>query len=182
MLEDLEARVVEYRTVGDFLEVTKKEFGGGDDKSRKVAELKKIKEGDRIMEEYIRGFRRVAREGEYKGKPLIEKFKCSLNSTIWPRLMELECQPGTIRQWYKYAINLDRDYRKSRRKEKERRKKIEEGETREARKIEKEWKKIEEMRIREKNKWKRSGKKEDKRIKREQCKKGSVLVVEDGNI
>jgi len=51
--------------------------------------------------------------------------------------MELECQPGTIEQWYEQAVRLDRNIRESRREEKEERKK------RKTRRIEKEWKKIE---------------------------------------
>ena len=42
MLEDLEAGEVEYESVGEFLAEIKKEFKGGDEKSQKIAELKKI--------------------------------------------------------------------------------------------------------------------------------------------
>jgi len=31
----------------------KKEFGGGDDETMKVAELKKIKQGNKIIEEFV---------------------------------------------------------------------------------------------------------------------------------
>jgi len=42
MLEDLEERVLEYKSVGEFLAAIKKEFGGGEEESVKVAELKKL--------------------------------------------------------------------------------------------------------------------------------------------
>ena len=42
VLEELEAGEVEYESVGEFLAEIKKEFGGGDEKSLKVAELKRI--------------------------------------------------------------------------------------------------------------------------------------------
>jgi len=42
VLEDLEAEEVEYKSAEDFLAEIKKEFGGGDEESLKVAELKKI--------------------------------------------------------------------------------------------------------------------------------------------
>ena len=53
MLEDLEAEVLEYETVGEFLIDIRKEFGRGDEKSVKVIELKKLEQGGKTMEEYI---------------------------------------------------------------------------------------------------------------------------------
>jgi len=41
-LEDLETGSLEYETVGEFLADIKKEFGGGDKESVKMAELKKL--------------------------------------------------------------------------------------------------------------------------------------------
>jgi len=42
ILEELEAGEIEFESVGEFLAEIKKEFGGGDEESVKVAELKKI--------------------------------------------------------------------------------------------------------------------------------------------
>jgi len=42
MLEDLEAEVLEYEIVGEFLVDIRKEFGRGDEESVKIAELKKL--------------------------------------------------------------------------------------------------------------------------------------------
>ena len=53
MLEDLEAEVLEYETVGEFLVDIRKEFGGGDEESVKVAELKKLEQGGKTVEEYV---------------------------------------------------------------------------------------------------------------------------------
>ena len=39
--------------VGELLEEIKKEFGGGNNKLRKVAELRQIEQGDRMIEEYV---------------------------------------------------------------------------------------------------------------------------------
>jgi len=55
----LEAGEVEYESAGDFLAEIKKEFGGGDEKSMKVAELKNIEQGSRIMKEFVQDFKRV---------------------------------------------------------------------------------------------------------------------------
>jgi len=53
VLEDLEERVVEYKSVGEFLAVIKKKFGRGDEESVKVAELRKLEQRERIMEEFV---------------------------------------------------------------------------------------------------------------------------------
>ena len=41
-----------------------------------------------------------------------------MNTTIRRRLIEAENQPGSIKQWFKRAIALDRNWRESRREEK----------------------------------------------------------------
>ena len=78
----MEAGLLEYKTVGEFLADIRKEFGEGDEKLVKVAELKKLKQGKRIMEEFIQEFKRVARGNKYKGKLLVEEFKKGINTTI----------------------------------------------------------------------------------------------------
>jgi len=50
MLEDLELGNLEYETVEKFLAELKKEFGEGD---RKAAELKKLEQEERTIEEFI---------------------------------------------------------------------------------------------------------------------------------
>jgi len=52
-LEDLEAREIKYKLAGEFLMEIKKEFGGGDEESVEVAELKKIEQESWSMEEYM---------------------------------------------------------------------------------------------------------------------------------
>ena len=44
MLEDLESDKVEFESAGEFLLELKKEFGGGDEESIKVAELRRIEQ------------------------------------------------------------------------------------------------------------------------------------------
>ena len=74
-MEELETREIEFELAGEFLAEIKKEFRGGDEKLVKVAELKKIKQGRRTMEEFIQDFKRTTRESSYKGRLLIEEFK-----------------------------------------------------------------------------------------------------------
>ena len=42
MLEDLEGGLLEYQIVGEFLAEIRKEFGGGEENSVKVAELRRL--------------------------------------------------------------------------------------------------------------------------------------------
>ena len=52
-MEELETGEIEFKLAGEFLAEIKKEFGGGDEESVKVAELKKIEQGGRMMEEFV---------------------------------------------------------------------------------------------------------------------------------
>ena len=49
MLEDLEAGLLEYETVGEFLTDIKREFGEGDKKTVKVKELKRLEQEGKTM-------------------------------------------------------------------------------------------------------------------------------------
>jgi len=117
IMEELETGEIEFESAGEFLAEIKKEFGGGDEESVKVAELKKIEQGGRMMEEFVQEFKRVARESGYEGCPLIEEFKQGMNRSIRRKLMEAENQPATIEHWFKRAIALDQNWRESRREE-----------------------------------------------------------------
>jgi len=108
-LEDLERGLLEYETVGKFLADIKKEFGGGDKKMAKVAELKRLEQGRRIIEEFVQEFRKAARGSGYKERPLVEKFKQEINGIICQRLIESEWQLSSIEQWYDRVIALDRN-------------------------------------------------------------------------
>ena len=58
---------------GIFVRV-KKEFDEEDEELVKVAELKKIEKGERIMEDFVQEFRKVARESGYKERVLVKEF------------------------------------------------------------------------------------------------------------
>lgn len=83
ILEDLEEGLLEYKTVGEFLADIKKEFRRGDEEIVKVAELKRLEQGERTMEEFIQKFRRVARESGYEERPLVEEFKREINGIVY---------------------------------------------------------------------------------------------------
>ena len=75
VIEEIDTEEIKFETAEEFLAEIRREFGGGDEESVKVAELKKIEQGGRIMEEFVQDFKRVARGSGYKGHPLIKEFK-----------------------------------------------------------------------------------------------------------
>ena len=96
VMEELETGEVEYESVEDFLICLKKEFGGGEEESVKVAELRKLEQGGKTMEEFVQEFKRAARGSGYEGKPLVEEFKRGMNGGIRRKLMEVENLPASI--------------------------------------------------------------------------------------
>ena len=109
MLEELETGEIEFENVGEFLAEIRREFRGGDEESVKVAELKKIEQGGRMMEEFVQDFKRIARGSGYEGQLLMEEFKRGINGGIRRKLMESENLPISIEQWYRRAMALDRN-------------------------------------------------------------------------
>ena len=126
VIEELESGEVEYESVEEFLTILKKEFGGGEEESVKAAELRKLEQGGRTMEEFVQEFKRAARGSGYEGRPLVEEFKRGMNGGIRRKLMEAKNPPTSIKQWYRRATALDQNWRESRREE-ERLKKKEVG-------------------------------------------------------
>jgi len=76
--------------VGKYLADIRKEFGGGNKESVKVAELKRLKQKEKTIEEFIQEFRRAVRGSGYERRPLVEEFKKRINATICQRFMESE--------------------------------------------------------------------------------------------
>ena len=113
----MEIGEIEFENVWEFLVEIRREFGEGDEESVKVAELKKIEQGGRMMEEFVQDFKRTARGSGYEGWPLMKEFKRGMNGSIRRKLIEAENQSCSIKQWFKRAIALDRNWRESRREE-----------------------------------------------------------------
>jgi len=90
VIEELEAGEMEYETVEEFLMSLKKEFSGGEEESVKAAELRKLEQGGKTMEEFVQEFKRVARGSGYERRSLIEEFKRGMNGGIRRKLMEAE--------------------------------------------------------------------------------------------
>ena len=118
---------MEYETAEEFLTVLRKEFGGGEEEAVKVAELRKLEQEGRTMDEFVQEFKRAVRGSGYKRRLLVEEFKRRMNGGIRRKLMEAENPPASIEQWYRRVMALDRNWRKSKREEERLRKKKVEG-------------------------------------------------------
>jgi len=66
---------LEYETVEEFLAGIRKKFGGGDEESVKVAELRRLEQEGKTIEKFVQEFRRATRGSGYEERPLIEEFK-----------------------------------------------------------------------------------------------------------
>ena len=109
VMEKLEAGEIKYETVEEFLTILKKEFDGGEEEAVKVAELRKMEQGGRTMEEFMQEFKQAARGSGYEGRPLVEEFKRGMNRGIRRKLIEAENPLASIKQWYKREMALDRN-------------------------------------------------------------------------
>ena len=89
-MEKLEVEEIEYEIVENFLISLKKKFSVGKEESVKAAELRKLKQGGRIIEEFVQEFKRVARGSRYEKRPLVEEFKRGMNGAIRRKLIEAE--------------------------------------------------------------------------------------------
>ena len=98
VLEELEAVELEFETIGEFLTEIKKEFSGEEKESVKAAELRKLEQGGRIIEEFVQEFKREVRGSRYKRRLLVEEFKREMNEVIRRKLMEAKNQPSSIEQ------------------------------------------------------------------------------------
>ena len=107
-----------FAIIGEFLIDLKQEFSGGDNKTIKVAELKKIEQESKTIEKFIQKFKRAAKRNEYERRLLIEKFKRGINRIIQRKLIRVEHPSRSIEQQYKRITNLNRHWKKSRREEK----------------------------------------------------------------
>ena len=75
VMEELETGEVKVESIEEFFTSLKKEFGGEEEESVKAAELRKLEQGGRTMEEFVQEFKRAARGSGYEGRPLVEEFK-----------------------------------------------------------------------------------------------------------
>ena len=82
-MKDLKVGVLKYKIVEEFLAEIKKEFREGDKEMVKVAELRRLEQGRKIIEKFVQEFRRAARRSGYEKRSLVEEFKRNMNRTIY---------------------------------------------------------------------------------------------------
>ena len=75
VMEELELGEMKYETAEEFLTILKREFRRGEEELMKAAELRKLEQGGKTMEEFVQEFKRAVRGSGYKGRPLMEEFK-----------------------------------------------------------------------------------------------------------
>ena len=98
VIEELKAGEMEYKMVEEFLIVLKKKFGKGEEELVKAAELRKMEQRERTMEEFVQKFKKAARGSGYEGRLLMEEFKRGMNGEIRRKLMEAENPLTSIEQ------------------------------------------------------------------------------------
>ena len=108
-MEELEAGELEYESAEELLTSLKKEFGREEEELVKAAELRRMEQGGKTIEEFIQEFKRTARGSGYEGRPLVEEFKRGMDRGIRRKLIEAENLPTSIEQWYRRAIALNRN-------------------------------------------------------------------------
>ena len=74
----------------------RKEFGEGNKKSVRVAELKRVEQEGRTIEEFVQEFRKIAKGSGYERRVLVKKFKKGMNGVIRRKLMEIKRPPISI--------------------------------------------------------------------------------------
>jgi len=92
----MEAKEVQFVSVGDFLSELKRKFGGGDNVLTKIAKLKRGEQEEKVIEEFVQEFRKVAKESRYERRALVGKFKRKMNKIIRIKLIEAERSPRSI--------------------------------------------------------------------------------------
>jgi len=108
-MEELESGEVEYESAEEFLTSLKKEFSGGEEETVKAAKLRRMEQGEKMMEEFVQEFKRAERGSGYEERPLVKEFKRGMNRGIRRKLIEAENPPASIEQWYRRATALDRN-------------------------------------------------------------------------
>jgi len=82
IMKELESGKIEYESVEEFLNSLKREFGRGEEELVKAAELRRLEQGGRTMEEFMQEFKRITRRSRYEGRPLVEEFKQEMNGGL----------------------------------------------------------------------------------------------------
>ena len=117
LMDELAKGELEVETAEQLFSKIRNDFGETSEEERKIKQLRTIEQGNRMCDEYIQEFKKVARGSGYEGRPLIEEFKRGLSRVLRRKLAETEEPPTTIGEWQERAVRLDRNQRQSRAEE-----------------------------------------------------------------
>ena len=99
LLDELSKGELEVETVEELFSKIRNKFGKTVEEERKIEQLRTIKQGGRICNEYVQEFKKIARESSYNGQSLIKEFKRELSRALRRKLTEVESPPSTIEEW-----------------------------------------------------------------------------------
>jgi len=85
-----------FTTSDELLKKVDRKFSDMDKRTTQSLKIRTIQQGERSADEHVQEFEKAALEAGYEGYPLVVKFKCSLNSGLRRRLVELWPIPMTI--------------------------------------------------------------------------------------
>ena len=95
LLDELSKEELEVETVEELFSKIRNKFGKTVEEERKIEQLRTIKQGGRICNEYVQEFKKIARESGYERWPLIEEFKRGLSGVLRRKLAKAE-SPSSI--------------------------------------------------------------------------------------
>ena len=95
LLDELSKEELEVETVEELFSKIRNKFGKTVEEERKIEQLRTIKQGGRICNEYVQEFKKIARESSYERWPLIEEFKRGLSGVLRRKLAKAE-SPSSI--------------------------------------------------------------------------------------
>jgi len=95
LLDELSKGELEVETVEELFSKIRNKFGKTVEEERKIEQLRTIKQGGRICNEYVQEFKKIARESGYERWPLIEEFKRGLSGVLRRKLAKAE-SPSSI--------------------------------------------------------------------------------------
>ena len=95
LLDELSKGELEVETVEELFSKIRNKFGKTVEEERKIEQLRTIKQGGRICNEYVQEFKKIARESSYERWPLIEEFKRGLSGVLRRKLAKAE-SPSSI--------------------------------------------------------------------------------------
>jgi len=96
-LDKLLKKESEVEIVEGLFKKMKNEFGETAEKEKKIKQLRTIEQRERIYNEYVQEFKKIARGSKYKRQLFTEEFKRGLNETIRRKSVKAKSPPAQSR-------------------------------------------------------------------------------------